>query len=84
MKDRDENVNDSLAFEIFKELKAQSKRWCIAFFTILLLWFATVGAFVWYFYQYDYVSYTQSGGGYNNINTGEQGDVVNGAEAKNP
>lgn len=33
------------------------------------------------FASYDY--YTQDGGGYNNINTGTQGDVNNGAESEN-
>lgn len=32
------------------------------------------------FNSYDFV--TQDGGGYNNVNTGEQGDVNNGAESK--
>lgn len=33
------------------------------------------------FASYDY--YTQDGGGYNNINTGTQGDVNNGSESEN-
>lgn len=33
-----------------------------------------------YLYQYDFQSYSQDGNGYNNINTGEQGDVYNGTE----
>lgn len=30
--------------------------------------------------QYEFENYSQDGGGYNNINTGEQGDLYNGAE----
>lgn len=47
---------------------------------VLCLWFSTIGGFVWYLNQYDFTSYSQDGEGYNNINTGEQGDVINGAE----
>lgn len=39
---------------------------------------AIVVAFLIYLYQYDFQSYSQDGNGYNNINTGEQGDVYNG------
>ena len=38
----------TLAMEILHELKASSKRWFIAFITTLILWFATIGAFLWY------------------------------------
>lgn len=41
---------------------------------------AIVAAFLLYMYQYDFESYSQDGSGYNNINTGEQGDVYNGTE----
>lgn len=55
---------------------------------ILVLWFLSVivivGGFLVYLNQYEFVSeeitYTQDGEGYNNINTGTQGDVVNGAD----
>ena len=30
--------------------------------------------------QYEFENYSQDGGGYNNINTGEQGDLYNGTE----
>lgn len=41
---------------------------------------AIVAAFLIYLYQYDFQNYSQDGSGYNNINTGTQGDVNNGAE----
>lgn len=76
-----ENFSEkSLAMELLKEVQIQSKRWMIAFIAVLIMWFLTIGGFVWYLNQYDFVSYSQDGGGYNNINTGEQGDVINGAE----
>ena len=34
--------------------------------------------------QYETIEYSQDGEGYNNINTGTQGDVLNGTESKNP
>lgn len=40
--------NETLATEILHELKASSKRWFIAFLVVLVLWFATIGAFIWY------------------------------------
>ena len=42
---------------------------------------ALFAGFLLFLYQYDFVSYSQDGNGYNNINTGEQGDVINGTEA---
>lgn len=79
-----ENENMSsdkpLALEILEEVKTQSKRWMVAFFAVLGLWAATIAGFVLYLYQYDFITYDQSEGIYNNINTGEQGDVINGSE----
>ena len=49
---------------------------------VLILWAATIGLFVWYLNQYDFVSYTQDGDGYNNINNHVQGGVINGAESE--
>lgn len=70
----------SLAMELLEELKRQNKRLIAALFVVISLWAATIGGFIWYLNQYDFVNYTQDGEGYNNINTGEQGDVINGAE----
>lgn len=42
---------DTLATEMLKELKAQSKRWFCSFIIVLLLWFATIGVFIWYINQ---------------------------------
>lgn len=39
---------ETLATEMLRELKATSKRWFIAFITVLILWFATIGIFIWY------------------------------------
>lgn len=42
---------DTLATEMLKELKAQSKRWFVSFIIVLILWFATIGVFIWYINQ---------------------------------
>ena len=41
-------MNENLATEIIAELKAVNRRWFIAFITVLLLWFATIGGFLVY------------------------------------
>lgn len=43
-----DNESQALATELLHELKQASKRWFIAFLTILILWFATIGVFIWY------------------------------------
>lgn len=42
---------DNLATEMLKELKSNAKRWFIAFIVALVLWFITIGLFVWYINQ---------------------------------
>lgn len=69
--------SETLATEILHELKTSSKRWFIAFITVLMLWFATIGAFLWYISlpveEYDIVqdstdrSFNIVGGDYNGI-----------------
>ena len=39
---------DTLASEMLHELKASNRRWFIAFIVVLVLWFATIGVFIWY------------------------------------
>lgn len=43
-----DTTNISLATELLQEVKFSAKRWFIAFIVVLCLWFATIGAFVWY------------------------------------
>lgn len=85
VKEKEETVDkkeekEVFVLELLSEIKKQSKRWMIAFFVVLALWAATIGGFVAFLSQYEFESYTQDGNGYNNINTGEQGDVINGAD----
>ena len=69
--------------EIKRHMK-DKKNWRIAFFVALALFFATNTGWIIYESQFVTISYEQDGEGINNINTGEQGDLVNGAEAENP
>lgn len=40
--------NETLAAELLQELKASSKRWFIAFCTMVGVELATIGGFLWY------------------------------------
>ena len=40
--------NPTLATEMLTELKTSNRRWFIAFLIVLILWFATIGCFLWY------------------------------------
>ncbi len=75
---------ENFATEIFHEFKIHS-RIAIIGMTLLL----AIGALLYYkndvdwrelFNSYDFVS--QDGEGINSINTGEQGDLINGAESE--
>lgn len=79
----EENKNvcsENFTTELFEEIKRQAKRWMWAFFVVLGLWSATIAGFVLFLSQYEFESYSQDGSGYNNIYTGGQGNVINGAE----
>jgi len=76
----------NFATEILRQLKDTIRRQWILVIVILSLWFATIGGFVWYLYQYDFVSYEVSTDGGGNANyIGNDGDVFNGiSESQNP
>lgn len=85
--ERAEGQLEGLGFatELLKQLKDTIKRQWILLIIVLGLWAGTISGFVWYLYQYDFVSYdySQDGDGFNNMNTGEQGDVdYNGPDAE--
>ena len=71
----------SLATELLRELKRQSKRWFISFIICLILLFLSNMAWLYVWNQYDYEShsYEQDGDGVNNINSSIGGDKNNGA-----
>ena len=41
-------MEQTLASEMLSELKVSNRRWFIAFLIVLVLWFATIGVFIWY------------------------------------
>lgn len=64
--------------ELISDMKAQSKRWFIAFIATLI---ALIGTNLYWIYEwnsYDYIS--QDGDGYNYYNSDVEGDISNGAE----
>ena len=66
---------DNFATEMLKELKANAKRWFIAFIVALVLWFITIGLFVWYINQpieetIETTEYTQD------ANTGDNSSIT--------
>lgn len=75
VEERVEHLN--FATEILQELKSTIKRLWIILIVILSLWAATIGGFVWYISQYDYIGYSQDGNGYNNVNVNNGGSVQN-------
>lgn len=58
-------MEENLATELLREIKAQTKRWFTAFLVVTLLWFATIGLFVWYISlpveEYDIIQDAESG-----------------------
>lgn len=74
------------------EAKAErtGRRLIVALIIAVVLLFASNALWLYAWNQYDYVSeaetetvtYKQDGEGYNNINTGTQGDVTNGADVQ--
>lgn len=78
------NVEQNFATEVFREFKIHTRFAICAMAAVLAL-----GAFLYYkndadwrelFNSYDFIS--QDGEGINNINSGEQGDLMNGAEGE--
>lgn len=79
-------VEESFAKQLLKGYSTQAHRWFIAFIVVLILWFSTIGGFIWFLNQYNFESYeyTPDGQGTNNINNNIGGSVYNGADVENP
>lgn len=68
-------MNETLATEMLKEIKATSRRWFIAFIVTLCLWFGTIGVFIWYIsLPVDEVSIENKDGNANYIGNDMLGD----------
>lgn len=61
----------------------QIKRMWVALIVLIVALFLTNMAWIGYESQFETISYEQDGDGVNNVNLGEQGDVINGAESEN-
>lgn len=70
---------ESLAMSLLKDYKKNNKRMFALLVIILILWFATIGSFVWYINQFDFVTETTTldGNGTNNY-IGNDGSITNG------
>ena len=61
----------------------QIKRMWVALVVLIAALFLTNMAWIGYESQFETISYEQDGDGVNNVNLGEQGDVINGTESEN-
>jgi len=75
--------NQSFAMMMLNEASRNAKRWFAAAMTILVMWLATIGLFVWYLNQYNFESETvvvdSNDGGNANYQTGD--GVINNGES---
>ncbi|MBR4972861.1 MAG: hypothetical protein IKY45_00175 [Clostridia bacterium] len=67
-----EKTENSLAWEMLKELSKTVKRQTVIIFVVLALWFTTIVGFVWYLSLYDFSSYEVSTDGGGNAYYSEQ------------
>lgn len=78
-----DETNMNFATEILHEVRASSRRWFIAFLVTLVLWFATIGAFIWYISlpveDYD-VSIENEDGNANYVGRDLNGQIDNGED----
>ena len=75
-----EEYKKGWAMEMATQAKSNARRWFIAWVITLGALVGTNIAWLHVFQSYEYVS--QDGSGFNNINTGEQGDLNNGPESE--
>lgn len=76
-----EIIQDTLATEMIREIRATSKRWFIAFIVTLCLWFATIAGFILYEYYtipVEEVTVENEDGNANYIGNDMNGDLYNG------
>lgn len=82
-----ENVNVNVPYVVHEATVArqerQIKRMWIALIVAISMLFFTNMIWIGYEGQFETISYEQDGEGINNVNLGEQGDLINGAESEN-
>lgn len=72
-----EREQDRFVLELLSEYKKSSKRWFIMSILLLIVLFTTIGFYEFKEASYDYITIAQDGD-LNNINSGEQGNIING------
>lgn len=75
------DVGNYFAAQVIEQAKTTAKRWFIAWLITLSALFVTNGIWIYVFNSYEYVY--QDSEGMNNINTGDQGDVIDGTTDEN-
>lgn len=50
--------NESFAMELLRDAGKRNKRTFTLLLVVIFLWFATIGSFVWYINQFDFVTET--------------------------
>lgn len=71
----------SLAMELLIDYKKQFKITVAVLSSIIVILLSIIIYDAYIDSKFETIEYTQDGEGYNNINTGTQGDVLNGTEA---
>lgn len=83
---RDERTPETIPYIVYEgamdRAERHTKKWIIAFFVALSMLFATNIGWIIYESQFETYYYAQDGAEINNVNIGEQGDVLNGAETE--
>ena len=77
----EKDTDNTFAMEILEQAKRNAKMWFVTWILTMSALIGTNAYWIYTFNSYDYVS--QDGEGINNINTGDQGDLQNGAESQN-
>lgn len=84
VKSAPENVPYIVHESAMARMERQIKRLWIALLVVICMLFASNAGWLIYESQFATISCEQDGEGINNVNIGEQGDLINGAEGENP
>ena len=87
-KGKDANAPESVPYIVHESsmarMERQIKRLWIALIVCITMLFVCNAGWLIYESQFATISYEQDGEGINNVNIGEQGDLINGTESENP
>jgi hypothetical protein len=87
-KGKDAHAPESVPYIVHESsmarMERQIKRLWIALVVCIAMLFACNAGWLIYESQFATISYEQDGEGINNVNIGEQGDLINGTESEDP